>query len=55
VEAYYGPVMLGMTLVMTGIGVVLNLWVLERRGFIAGLPAPILLGLSPLMLTYILG
>lgn len=55
VEAYYGPVMLGMTLVMTGIGVVLNLWVLERRGFIAGLPAPILLGLSPLLLTYVLG
>ena len=55
VEAYYGPVMLVMTLVMTGVGVLLNLWVLERRGFIAGLPAPVLLGLSPLLLTYILG
>ena len=55
VEAYYGLEMLAMTLAMTGIGVLLNLWVLEKRGFIAGLPAPILLGLSPLMLTYILG
>ena len=54
VEAYYGLEMLLVTVAMTGVGVLLNLWVLEKRGFIAGLPAPILLGLSPLMLTYIL-
>jgi hypothetical protein len=54
VEAYYGLEMLAMTLVMTGIGVLLNLWVLEKRGFIAGLPAPILLGLSPLVISFIL-
>ena len=55
VEAYYGLEMLLMTVAMTSIGVLLNLWVLERRGFIAGLPAPILLGLFPLILRYILG
>lgn len=54
VEAYYGLEMLLVTVAMTGVGVLLNLWVLEKRGFIAGLPAPILLGLSPLMLTFIL-
>jgi hypothetical protein len=54
VEAYYGFDLLVVTLVMTGIGVLLNLWVLERRGFIAGLPAPILLGLSPLIIAFLL-
>jgi hypothetical protein len=54
VEAYYGLEMLAMTLAMTGIGVLLNLWVLEKKGFIAGLPAPILLGLSPLVISFIL-
>ncbi|HUV33675.1 MAG TPA: hypothetical protein VMW22_02000 [Candidatus Desulfaltia sp.] len=54
VEAYYGLEMLIMTLAMTGVGVLLNLWVLEKRGFIAGLPAPILLGLSPLVISFIL-
>jgi len=54
VEAYYGLEMLVLTLVMTGVGVLLNLWVLEKKGFIAGLPAPILLGLSPLVISFIL-
>ncbi len=54
VEAYYGFDLLVVTLVMTCIGVLLNLWVLEKRGFIAGLPAPILLGLSPLIIAFLL-
>ncbi len=55
VEAYYGLDLLVITLMMTGIGVLLNLWILEKRGFIAGLPAPILLGLTPLIIRFLLG
>jgi len=55
VEAYYGLDLLVITLIMTGIGVMLNLWILEKRGFIAGLPAPILLGLTPLIIRFLLG
>ena len=55
VEAYYGLDLLMITLIMTGIGVMLNLWILEKRGFIAGLPAPILLGLTPLIIRFLLG
>jgi hypothetical protein len=54
VEAYYGFSLLVITLIMTCIGVLLNLWILEKRGFIAGLPAPILLGLTPLIIRFLL-
>jgi hypothetical protein len=54
VEAYYGAGLLAVTLLMIGIGVVLNLWILERRGFVSGLPAPIFLGLAPLIVSLIL-
>jgi hypothetical protein len=53
VTAYYGPEMLYMTLLMTGIGIFLNLWMLNRSGMIAGLPAPIFLGLSPIAVFYL--
>jgi hypothetical protein len=54
VEAYFSHELLVLTLVMTGIGVVLNLWILQRRGVVAGLPAPIFLGLAPLILNMLL-
>lgn len=54
VEAYYGEGLLLVTLLMVGIGVMLNLWLLERRGVVAGLPAPILLGLAPLIVYLLL-
>jgi len=54
VEAYYGLELLTITLIMTGIGVLLNLWILDKKGFIAGLPAPIFLGLSPLITMFLL-
>jgi hypothetical protein len=54
VEAYFSQELLVMTLVMTGIGVLLNLWILQRRGVVAGLPAPIFLGLAPLILNMLL-
>ncbi|MDP2899925.1 MAG: hypothetical protein Q8O47_03025 [Candidatus Bathyarchaeota archaeon] len=54
VEAYYGSVLLVTTLLMIGIGVSLNLWVLEKRGVVAGLPAPIFLGLAPLIVSLLL-
>jgi len=54
VEAYFSYELLVLTLVMTGIGVLLNLWILQRRGVVAGLPAPIFLGLAPLILNMLL-
>ncbi len=54
VEAYYGEGLLLMTLLMVAVGVALNLWILGKRGVIAGLPAPILLGLMPLVVYLIL-
>jgi hypothetical protein len=51
IEAYFSQDLLVMTLVMTGVGVLLNLWVLQKKGVVAGLPAPILLGLAPLILN----
>ncbi len=54
VEAYYGSTLLATTLAMIGIGVALNLWVLVRRGAVAGLPAPIFLGLAPLIISLLL-
>lgn len=54
VEAYYGDGVLLATLTMIGVGVALNLWLLKRRGVIAGLPAPILLGLTPLVVYLLL-
>lgn len=52
--AYYGQQMLITTLFMTGIGIYLNLWMLTKRGMIAGLPAPIFLGLSPIIISYLI-
>ncbi len=54
VEAYFGVELLAVTLVMIGVGVFLNLWLLERRGVVAGLPAPIFLGLTPLIVYLLL-
>jgi len=54
VEAYFGVELLAVTLVMIGVGVFLNLWLLERRGVVAGLPAPIFLGLTPLIVYFLL-
>jgi hypothetical protein len=54
VEAYYGSDLLVVTLLMTGIGVALNLWILEKRRVVSGLPAPIFLGLAPLIISLIL-
>jgi len=54
VEAYYGEGLLLMTLLMVALGVLLNLWILGKRGVIAGLPAPIFLGLAPLVVYLIL-
>ena len=54
VEAYYGNDLLIATLLMIGIGVILNLWALKKKGVVAGLPAPILLGLTPLIISLLL-
>jgi len=54
VEAYYGDGVLLATLALIGVGITLNLWLLNRRGVIAGLPAPILLGLTPLIVFMLL-
>jgi hypothetical protein len=54
VEAYYGEGLLLVTLLMIALGVLLNLWILGKRGVIAGLPAPIFLGLAPLVVYLIL-
>jgi len=54
VEAYYGEGLLLMTLLMVALGVLLNLWILGKRGVKAGLPAPIFLGLAPLVVYLIL-
>ena len=54
VEAYFGVELLAVTLAMIGVGVFLNLWLLERRGVVAGLPAPIFLGLTPLIVYLLL-
>jgi hypothetical protein len=54
VEAYYGDGVLLATLTLIGVGITLNLWLLNRRGVIAGLPAPILLGLTPLIVFMLL-
>jgi hypothetical protein len=54
VEAYYGEGLLLVTLLMVALGVLLNLWILGKRGVIAGLPAPIFLGLAPLVVYLIL-
>ncbi len=54
VEAYYGMPLLILTLIMTVLGVLLNLWTLAKRGFLAGLPAPIFLGLIPMVLSLVL-
>ena len=54
VEAYYGEGLLLVTLLMVGVGVMLNLWLLEKRGVVAGLPAPIFLGLTPLIVYLLL-
>jgi len=54
VEAYYGEGLLTVTLLMIALGILLNLWILEKRGVIAGLPAPIFLGLAPLVVYLIL-
>jgi len=51
VEAYYDFHLLVLTLLMTMAGVLLNLRTLSKKGFLAGLPAPILLGLLPLILS----
>lgn len=53
-RAYYGSGLLLVTLLMIGIGVILNLWVLTKRGVVAGLPAPIFLGLAPLIISLLL-
>jgi hypothetical protein len=54
VEAYFGWGLLAVTLTMIGIGIALNLWLLEKRGVVAGLPAPIFLGLTPLIVYMLL-
>lgn len=54
VEAYYDLPLMVLTLVMTAAGVLINLWTLSRKGIVAGLPAPIFLGLVPLVLTVVL-
>jgi len=51
VEAYYDFSLLVLTLLMTVAGATLNLWTLSKKGSLAGLPAPILLGLVPLVLS----
>jgi len=54
VEAFYGLKLLVPTLAMTFIGVALNIWMLSKRSHLPGLPAPIFLGLSPLLLHLVL-
>lgn len=54
VEAYYDLPLLVPTLAMTLAGVLVNLWILNRKGYLAGLPAPIFLGLVPLVLFLVL-
>jgi len=51
VEAYYDFPLLVLTLLMTAAGVMLNMLILSKKGFLAGLPAPILLGLIPLVVS----
>jgi hypothetical protein len=51
VEAYYSPTVLILTVMMTLTGVLLNLWMLTKKEILAGLPAPIFLGLIPLILS----
>lgn len=51
VEAYYSLPLLILTLAMTMFGIVVNTWMLGRKDFLAGLPAPIFLGLIPLILS----
>lgn len=53
VEAYYSLPLLILTLVMTVFGIFVNVWMLGRKGFLAGLPAPIFLGLIPLILSFL--
>ena len=48
-EAYYDDGVFLATLALIGVRVTLNLWLLNRRGVIPGLPAPIFLGLTPLV------
>ena len=55
VEAFYGLDLLALTLAMTSVGIVLNLWMLAKRSHLAGLPAPILLGLIPLVIHLVSG
>ena len=54
VEAFFGWGLLVVTLIMIVVGVLLNLWLLEKRGVVAGLPAPIFLGLTPLIVYLLL-
>jgi hypothetical protein len=51
VQAYYDSVLLLLTLAMTLMGIIVNLWMLTKRDFLPGLPAPILLGLTPLIVS----
>jgi hypothetical protein len=50
VQAYYGTNLFIQTLAMIGIGIIFNLWILQKRSIVAGLPAPIILGILPLLL-----
>ena len=47
VEPYYGAGLLAVTLLMIWIGIILNLWILEQRGVVSGLPAQIFLRQPP--------
>jgi hypothetical protein len=51
VGAYYATPLLLLTLAMIGLGVLVNLWALNRRRYLPGLPAPLLLGVTPLLLS----
>jgi len=51
VEAYYAFPLLVLTLMMTMIGIMLNLWMLNKKGVLSGLPGPIFLGLAPLIFS----